>query len=78
MDMFTKDIVGYAISDTLETVDRLLKAQKMAAKTMGGMMGVIAYSDQGASTLHESIAYYWMRLDGCRAWRKSFIATRTR
>jgi transposase InsO family protein len=47
MDMFAKDIVGYAMSDTLETEDGPLKALKMAAKTIGPKKEVVAHSDRG-------------------------------
>lgn len=46
MDMFAKDIVGYAISDTLETSPGPLKALKMAAKRLP-CTNVIAHSDRG-------------------------------
>ena len=46
MDMFAKDIVGYAISDTLETEPGPLKALKMAAKNLN-CPNVIAHSDRG-------------------------------
>lgn len=47
MDMFAKDIVGYAISDTLGTESGPLKALEMAAKTIGPVKNVIAHSDRG-------------------------------
>lgn len=47
MDMVGKDIVGYAISDTLETVDGPLKALKMAARTIGPCKDIVAHSDRG-------------------------------
>lgn len=46
MDMFARDIVGYAISDTLETEPGPLKALEMAAKTLD-CSNVIAHSDRG-------------------------------
>ena len=46
-DMFAKDIVGYAISETLETEDGPLKALRMAAKTVGAGKEVVAHSDRG-------------------------------
>ena len=46
-DMFARDIVGYAISDTLETEDGPLKALRMAAKTIGAGKEVVAHSDRG-------------------------------
>ena len=46
-DMFAKDIVGYAISDTLETEDGPLRALRMAAKTVGAGKEVVAHSDRG-------------------------------
>ena len=47
MDMFAKDIVGWALSDTLETEAGPLKALKMAAKTVGPGKDVVAHSDRG-------------------------------
>ena len=47
MDMFAKDIVGWAISDTLETETGPLTALKMAAKAVGSGKEVVAYSDRG-------------------------------
>ena len=46
-DMFARDIVGYAIGDTLETEDGPLKALRMAAKTVGPGKDVVAHSDRG-------------------------------
>ena len=46
-DMFAKDIVGYAVSDTLETEDGPLRALRMAAKAVGAGKGVVAHSDRG-------------------------------
>ncbi len=48
MDMFAKDIVGWAMSDTLETEAGPLKALKMAAKTVGPGKEVVAHSDRGS------------------------------
>ena len=47
MDMFAKDIVGFAISETLETSSGPLKALKMAAKRLR-CKNVIAHSDRGS------------------------------
>lgn len=47
MDMFAKDIVGWAMSDTLETESGPLAALKMAAKTVGTGKEVVAHSDRG-------------------------------
>ena len=47
MDMFAKDIVGWAMSDTLETEAGPLAALKMAAKTVGPGKEVVAHSDRG-------------------------------
>ena len=47
MDMFAKDIIGWAISDTLETESGPLEALKMAAKVVGYGKEVVAHSDRG-------------------------------
>lgn len=47
MDMFAKDVVGWAMSDTLETESGPLAALKMAAKTVGPGKEVVAHSDRG-------------------------------
>ena len=47
MDMFVKDIVGWAMSDTLETEAGPLAALKMAAKAVGPGKEVVAHSDRG-------------------------------
>lgn len=47
MDMFAKDIVGFAISDTLETDKGPLKALKMAGELLN-CKNVIAHSDRGS------------------------------
>ena len=47
MDMFAKDIVGWAMSDTLETESGPLAALKMAAKVVGSGKEVVAHSDRG-------------------------------
>ena len=47
MDMFVKDIAGYAMSDTLETEDGPLAALRMAAKAVGTGKEVVAHSDRG-------------------------------
>ena len=46
-DMFARDIVGYAVSDTLETEDGPLRALRMAAKTVGAGKDVVSHSDRG-------------------------------
>jgi transposase InsO family protein len=46
MDMFARDIVGWAAKDTLGT-EGPLAALEMAAKTVGAVEGVVAFSDQG-------------------------------
>ena len=46
-DMFVRDIVGWAVSDTLETEDGPLKALKMAAKSVGPGKEVVSHSDRG-------------------------------
>ena len=47
MDMFAKDIVGWAMSDTLDTETGPLAALKMAARTVGPGKDVVAHSDRG-------------------------------
>ena len=47
MDMFAKDIIGWAMSDTLETESGPLEALKMAAKVVGYGKEVVAHSDRG-------------------------------
>lgn len=47
MDMFAKDIVGWAMSDMLETKSGPLAALKMAAKTIGPGKEIVAHSDRG-------------------------------
>lgn len=47
MDMFAKDIVGWAMSDTLDTETGPLAALKMAARTVGPGKNVVAHSDRG-------------------------------
>ncbi len=66
-DMFARDIVGYAISDTLETEDGPLKALRMAAKTIGAGKEVVAHSDRGCQ--YASHAYRKM-LDAI-GWKSS-------
>ena len=46
MDMFARDIVGWAAKDTLGT-EGPLAALEMAAKTVGAVEGVVAHSDRG-------------------------------
>ena len=66
-DMFAKDIVGYAISDTLETEDGPLRALQMAAKTVGAGKEVVAHSDRGCQ--YASHAYRKMLDD--LGWKSS-------
>jgi len=66
-DMFARDIVGYAISDTLETEDGPLKALRMAARTVGAGKEVVAHSDRGCQ--YGSHAYREM-LDAL-GWKSS-------
>ena len=66
-DMFAKDIVGYAVSDTLETEDGPLRALRMAAKAVGAGKGVVAHSDRGGQ--YASHAYRKM-LDAI-GWKSS-------
>ncbi len=47
MDMFTRQAVGYAVSETLDTESGPLEALRMAAKAIGGRRGVVAHSDRG-------------------------------
>ena len=47
-DMFARDIVGWALSDTLETESGPLAALKMAAETVGPGREVVAHSDRGS------------------------------
>ncbi len=47
MDMFVKDIAGWAMSETLETEAGPLEALKMAAKTIGPSKEIVAHSDRG-------------------------------
>lgn len=46
MDMFVREIVGYAITETLEALGPL-EALKMASKAIGKLAGVVAHSDRG-------------------------------
>ena len=46
MDLFTREIVGYAIRDTLETAGPLA-ALEMAGRTLGAGGAVVAHSDRG-------------------------------
>lgn len=46
MDMFVRDIVGWAVCDSLKA-EGPLDALKMAAKTIGDVVGVVAHSDRG-------------------------------
>ena len=66
-DMFAKAIVGYAISDTLETEDGPLRALQMAAKTVGAGKEVVAHSDRGCQ--YASHAYRKMLDD--LGWKSS-------
>ena len=46
MDLFTREIIGYAVRETLET-EGPLAALAMAGKALGGRRGVVAHSDRG-------------------------------
>lgn len=46
MDLFTREIIGYAVRETLET-EGPLAALAMAGKALGGRGGVVAHSDRG-------------------------------
>ena len=46
MDMYVREIVGWAVCDSLKT-DGPLEALRMAAKTIGEAEGVVAHSDRG-------------------------------
>ena len=46
MDMFVREIVGYAVTETLEALGPL-EALKMASKAIGKLAGVVAHSDRG-------------------------------
>lgn len=46
MDLFARDIVGYAVHDTLEAAGPLAALEK-AGKALGGCRGVVAHSDRG-------------------------------
>ena len=67
MDMFAKDIVGWAMSDMLETESGPLAALKMAAKTVGAGKEVVAHSDRGCQ--YGSHAYRAMLDD--LGWKSS-------
>ena len=67
MDMFAKDIVGWALSDTLETETGPLKALKMAAKTVGPGKDVVAHSDRGC----QYGAWLYRELLKALGWRSS-------
>ena len=67
MDMFVRDIVGYAMSDTLETEAGPLRALRMAAEVLGPVKGVVAHSDRGCQ--YGSRAYRG-KLDSL-GWRSS-------
>ena len=67
MDMFARDIVGWALGDTLETEDGPLKALKMAAKAVGPGKDVVAHSDRGCQ--YGSHAY--RKLLDALGWRSS-------
>ena len=67
MDMFAKDIVGWAMSDTLETEAGPLAALKKAAKAVGPGKAVVAHSDRGCQ--YGSHAY--RELLNALGWRSS-------
>ena len=46
MDMFVREIVGFAVRETLEAQGPL-EALRMASKAMRGIQGVVAHSDRG-------------------------------
>jgi len=46
MDLFTREIVGYAVRETLDTAGPLA-ALEMAGKALDGCGGVVAHSDRG-------------------------------
>ena len=46
MDMFVREIVGWAVCDSLKT-DGPLEALKMAANVVGDVPGIVAHSDRG-------------------------------
>ena len=46
MDMYVREIVGWAVCDSLKT-EGPLEALRMAAKAIGGVAGVVAHSDRG-------------------------------
>jgi transposase InsO family protein len=46
MDMYMREIVGWAVCDSLKTEDPL-EALKMASKAIGEVAGVVAHSDRG-------------------------------
>ena len=46
MDLFTREIVGYAVRDTLDAAGPLA-ALEMAGKTLAGCGSVVAHSDRG-------------------------------
>jgi transposase InsO family protein len=46
MDMFARDIVGHAVTETLEAQGPM-EALMMAAKSIGRVRGVVAHSDRG-------------------------------
>ena len=46
MDMYVREIVGWAVCDSLKT-EGPLEALKMASKAIGDVAGVVAHSDRG-------------------------------
>lgn len=64
MDMFVREVVGFAIEETLEARGPL-EALKMAARTIGAVPGVVAHSDRGCQ--YASHAY--RTLLGSLGWK---------
>ena len=67
MDMFAKDIVGWAMSDTLETEAGPLAALKKAAKAVGPGKAVVAHSDRG----YQYGSHAYRELLNALGWRSS-------
>lgn len=67
MDMFARDIVGWAASDTLDTESGPLAALRMAAEAVGPGKDVVAHSDRGCQ--YGSRAYRALLDD--LGWRSS-------
>ncbi len=67
MDMFARDIVGWATSDTLEAEAGPLEALKMAAKAVGPGKEVVAHSDRGC----QYGSHIYRALLGTLGWKSS-------